>query len=66
MHHNRILDNGGVFFAGAVGIFGGANNYRFENNDVCGGFALEYGGCFSHWGKSHPRRQHQGQSVLLL
>lgn len=52
MHHNRILDSGGVFLAGAVGIFGGADNYRFDHNDVCGGFSAEYGGCFSHWGLS--------------
>ena len=52
MHHNRILDNGGRFFAGAVGIFGGADNYKFVHNDVCGGYSAEYGGCFSHWGRS--------------
>src|SRR3546814_3750117 len=47
-----MLDCGGVFVAGAVGIFSGANNYRFDHNDVCGGFSAEYGGGFSHWGLS--------------
>ena len=52
MHNNRILSNGGLFFAGAVGIFNGADNYEFNNNDVCGNFSAEYGGGVSHYGLS--------------
>lgn len=52
IHHNRILDSGGIFFAGGVGIFGGADNYRFVHNDVCGCYSVEYGGGLSHWGRS--------------
>ena len=51
----------GVFFAGAVGIFGGANNYRFDHNDVCGGYSAEYGGCFSHWGQSPEANIHDNR-----
>jgi hypothetical protein len=61
IHHNRMLSSGGVFFAGAVGIFGGADNYRFDNNDVCGGFSAEYGGCFSHWGRSPGANIHDNR-----
>ena len=52
IRHNRILSNGGVFLAGGVGIFNGADNYEFANNDVCGNFSLEYGGGISHFGRS--------------
>lgn len=52
IHHNRILANGGVRFAGGVGIFSGANNYNFAFNDVCGNYSVEYGGGVSHFGLS--------------
>lgn len=52
IHHNRIIRNGGVSYAGGVGIFAGAEDYVFANNDVCGNFSAEYGGGMSHWGIS--------------
>ena len=52
VHHNRFLDNGGINFAGGIGIFNGADNYEFANNDVCGNFSAEYGGGLSHFGFS--------------
>ncbi|MEK7787131.1 MAG: hypothetical protein AAB658_17140 [Chloroflexota bacterium] len=58
IHHNRILANGGVRFAGGVGIFSGANNYEFAFNDVCGNYSVEYGGGVSHFGLSPNARIH--------
>lgn len=52
IHHNRMVGNGGVNFAGAVGIFNGADGYEFAYNDVCGNTSLEYGGGLSHFGNS--------------
>lgn len=49
---NRVLSNGGVFFAGGIGIFNGADNYELGNNDICGNYSLEYGGGLSHFGFS--------------
>ena len=61
IRHNRILDSGGVFFAGAVGVFAGATGYDFGHNDVCGGFSGEYGGGFSHWGLSEDAQIHDNR-----
>jgi hypothetical protein len=58
VHHNRILSNGGLFFAGAVGIFNGADNYDFGFNDMCGNFSQEYGGAISHFGLSPNGKIH--------
>lgn len=51
--HNRILRNGGVRFAGAIGIFNGADNYEIGYNDICGNASSEYGGGISHFGLSN-------------
>jgi hypothetical protein len=61
IHHNRILSNGGLFRAGGVGIFNGADNYEFSNNDVCGNFSVEYGGGVSHFGLSPNANIHDNQ-----
>jgi hypothetical protein len=58
MHYNRILGNGGVFKAGGVGIFNGADNYEFAFNDVCGNYSVEYGGGVSHFGLSPNGKIH--------
>jgi len=50
--NNRILANGGTNLAGAIGLFGGADNYEVAGNDVCGNFSAEYGGGISHFGLS--------------
>ena len=50
--HNRILKNGGIARAGAVGIFRQADNYEVDHNDFCGNSASEYGGAISHYGLS--------------
>jgi|GEM_PF-576186 len=53
IHHNRILGNGGIFFAGAIGVFNGANGYEIDHNDICGNNSSEYGGGISHFGLSN-------------
>ena len=50
--NNRILANGGTNLAGAIGLFGGSDNYVVANNDLCGNFSAEYGGGISHFGFS--------------
>jgi IPT/TIG domain len=50
--HNRIYANGGTNFAGAIGIFNGADRYEVSRNDVCGNSSGEYGGAISHYGRS--------------
>ena len=50
--NNRILANGGANLAGAIGLFGGSDNYVVANNDICGNFSAEYGGGISHFGLS--------------
>ncbi len=50
--HNRILNNGGVNLAGAIGIFTGTRGYEIDHNDICGNFSAEYGGGISHFGLS--------------
>ena len=49
---NRILANGGTNLAGAIGLFGGSDNYEVDGNDICGNFSAEYGGGISHFGLS--------------
>ncbi|MEW5761973.1 MAG: choice-of-anchor Q domain-containing protein [Bacillota bacterium] len=56
IHHNRILNNGGISLAGGVGIFSGAHGYEFDHNEVCGNYSAEYGGGLSHYGLSHGGR----------
>ncbi|MEW6582813.1 MAG: IPT/TIG domain-containing protein, partial [Actinomycetota bacterium] len=56
IERNRILRNGGLRLAGAVGIFAGADRYRVIDNDVCGNYSGEYGGGISHYGTSRAGR----------
>src|SRR6185369_14302935 len=59
--HNRMTRNGGVRFAGAVGIFNGANNYEIAYNDICGNASSEYGGGISHFGLSDGGHIHHNR-----
>ncbi|MCP4423727.1 MAG: hypothetical protein GY803_04460 [Chloroflexi bacterium] len=52
IHHNRILNNGGIARAGGIGIYNGADNYEIDHNDICGNYSGEYGGGISHFGLS--------------
>ena len=53
IHHNRILNNGGVTLAGGIAIYNGADNYVLDYNDICGNYSAEYGGGISHFGLSN-------------
>jgi len=50
--HNRILNNGGVSLAGAVGLFNGTQSFEIDHNEICGNYSAEYGGGISNYGYS--------------
>ncbi len=52
VHHNRVLNNGGVSTAGALALFNGTENYEIDHNVVCGNYSAEYGGGISNFGFS--------------
>jgi large repetitive protein len=61
MHHNWVAENSATTVGAAGGNTGGgggftlgtgANNYRVENNYICGNFSLSDGAGVSHVGKS--------------
>lgn len=64
IHHNRILQNGGISLAGGVGIFKGADNYEIDHNQVCGNYSAEYGGGISHFGYSQGGKIHHNEIVF--
>jgi hypothetical protein len=49
---NQIRENGSFRMGGGLSIFRGADNYRVENNDICGNFARSGGGAIAHRGLS--------------
>lgn len=58
LHHNRVLNNGGLNLAGGIGIFNGADNYELDHNKICGNYSAEYGGGISHIGLCHNGKIH--------
>jgi len=64
IHHNRILNNGGISLAGAVGIFNGAHGYEIAFNQIGGNYSAEYGGGISHLGLSRGGKIHHN-SILF-
>ncbi|MEK7423044.1 MAG: aldehyde dehydrogenase family protein, partial [Actinomycetota bacterium] len=52
LHHNRILNNGGLLLAGGVAIFNGAEGFQIDHNKICGNYSNEYGGGISNFGFS--------------
>jgi hypothetical protein len=52
LHHNRVLNNGGVSTAGALALFNGTQNFEIDHNVVCGNYSAEYGGGISNFGFS--------------
>ncbi|MEW6447986.1 MAG: IPT/TIG domain-containing protein [Bacillota bacterium] len=64
IHHNQIINNGGVFLAGGVGIFSGAHGYEFDHNEVCGNFSAGSGGGLAHYGLSHYGRIHHNRFLF--
>jgi hypothetical protein len=55
IHHNRVLNNGGVSLGGGLGIFNGANGTEIDHNVICGNYSAEYGGGISNFGMSAGR-----------
>ncbi|MBF7082303.1 right-handed parallel beta-helix repeat-containing protein [Desulfallas sp. Bu1-1] len=64
IHHNRILNNGGISLAGGIGIFNGADNYEIAYNDICGNYSAEYGGGISHYGYSPGGKIHHNRILF--
>jgi hypothetical protein len=52
VHHNRMLNNGGVSLAGALALFNGTQNFEIDHNVLCGNYSAEYGGGISNYGYS--------------
>ncbi|MFN8456770.1 MAG: IPT/TIG domain-containing protein [Anaerolineae bacterium] len=52
IHHNRILENGGLLRGGGVAIFNGTENFEIDHNIVCGNYSAEYGAGISNFGFS--------------
>ncbi len=52
IRRNRVLGNGGLNFAGGIGIYAGADGYLIAENDICANYAVEYGGGISQFGRS--------------
>ncbi|HEY7561599.1 MAG TPA: choice-of-anchor Q domain-containing protein [Gaiellaceae bacterium] len=52
IHHNRVLNNGGVSLAGGIALFNGANGTEIDHNTICGNYSAEYGGGISDFGMS--------------
>jgi hypothetical protein len=64
MHHNRVLNNGGVSLAGAIALFNGTENYQIDHNVICGNYSAEYGGGISHWGMSPGGKIHDNEILF--
>ena len=64
IHHNQVNFNGGITGAGGISFFNGSDNYRAQNNWVCGNFALSYGGGITHFGLS-PGGRIEGNTILF-
>ncbi len=53
MHHNQIIKNGGLGGAGGgIALHTGADDYKVQNNWICGNFTQGEGGGIGHLGLS--------------
>ncbi|MBT9253981.1 IPT/TIG domain-containing protein [Phycicoccus sp. KQZ13P-1] len=62
--NNRIVQNAGTNYAGAIGLFAGSDGYEVSGNDICGNFSLEYGAGVTHLGYSPNGRIHHNRITL--
>lgn len=54
LHHNLVFKNGGFGGAGGgISLHTGADNYKVQNNRVCGNFSVGGGGGIGHMGRSN-------------
>jgi len=57
IHHNHITQNGATTGgAGGIGVFTGTDQYRIDNNYLCGNFTTGDGGGIGHHGRSDQGR----------
>ncbi|MEJ2691927.1 MAG: hypothetical protein P8166_02450, partial [Candidatus Thiodiazotropha sp.] len=57
IHHNLVVKNGGTSGAGGgISLFTGADQYRVQDNWVCGNFSQGNGGGIAHMGLSNGGR----------
>ncbi|MFU8874374.1 hypothetical protein [Micromonospora sp. SL4-19] len=59
--NDRLIGNGGLTEAGAVGLFYGSNGYELANSIICSNFSVNYGAGVSHIGLSPGGRIHDNQ-----
>jgi hypothetical protein len=54
IHHNEVLQNGGIDGAGGgIALYTGSTNYQVTENWVCGNYSSGSGGGIGHLGESH-------------
>lgn len=56
IHHNRIVQNGGITGGGGVTIYTGSSNYLLADNTISGNFSRGSGGGVAHIGLSDGGR----------
>jgi hypothetical protein len=64
IHHNRVLNNGGISLAGGIALFNGATGYEIDHNVICGNYSAEYGGGISHFGASPDGHIHDNEILF--
>jgi hypothetical protein len=47
---NHIRENGSMSYGGGIALHRGADNYRIDNNNICGNFSRSGGGGIAHRG----------------
>jgi hypothetical protein len=52
VRYNQIRENGSYRAGGGIAVYRGADDYRIENNNLCGNFARSGGGGIAHRGLS--------------
>lgn len=65
IHHNRVLENGGLTAAGGgIALFSGTTGYEVRDNVVCGNYTVGEGAGIAHLGLSDGGRI-EGNLVLF-
>ena len=59
--NDRLIGNGGLTQAGAIGLFYGSNGYDVAGSIICSNFSVNYGAGISHIGLSPGGRIHDNQ-----
>jgi hypothetical protein len=52
IHHNQIVQNGGINGGGGINIYNGTNSYKVQRNFICGNFTSLNGAGIAHFGLS--------------